>query len=359
MRNLVSLSIAVASALLVACTPPHGADKAGGPGGAPVTLSLAIVGGTATGVAPSVGYYADRVDAISAGKLRVKVVSEWGAFGPDAEEQVVHATASGEVDLGWTGTRIFDSLRVRSFQALSAPMLIDSNELVRAVLASPIPEHMLHGLGQVDVTGLAVFGDGIRLPVAVSQPLRSPQDWRGLSFGTFRSTVQQQAIAALGATPKEVIGPFRVHALDAGEIQGYEFDAWTYASQNSAVRARYVTTNIALWPQTDVLFGNPSSLKSLSNVQRTWLMKAAAETARASVDLTQPSQDELGKACALGARFVEASPVDIAAMRSAFATVYASLNADADTKAFIGEIVRLKSTVAAGDLFELPSGCAR
>jgi TRAP-type C4-dicarboxylate transport system substrate-binding protein len=356
-RNLLSLSIGMASALLVACTPPPGADKAGGPGGAPVTLSLAVV--PDKGIVPSVGYYADRVDAISAGKLRVRIVDEWGAFDPDAEEQVFRATASGEVDLGWTGTRLFDSLGVRSFQALSAPMLIDSNELVRAILASPIPGHMLQGLEHVEVTGLAIFGDGIRLPIAVKQPLRSPPDWRGVSFGTYRSTVQQQAIAALGATPKEVIGPFRAYALDAGQIQGYEGDALSYVMLSSAAKAPYVTTNIALWPQTDVLFGNPRSLKSLSDAQRTWLMQAAAETARASVDLTRPAQDLLGKACALGARFVEASSTDITAMRAAFATVYMSLNADADTKAFIHEIVRLKSTVAAGDLFELPSGCAK
>ena len=338
-------------------TASAGADKAGGPGSAPVTLTLAIVG-AGTG-SPSVAHYADRVNAISSGNVRIRVVSEWGAFAADAEEQVIRATAAGKVDLGWTGTRAFDSLGVRSFQALSAPMLIDSNELVTAILGGPIPGRMLPVLEQVDVAGLAVFGDGIRLPVAVRQPLRAPSDWRGLSIGTLRSTVQQQAITALGATPLAVFGPFRVHALDNGQIQGYEFDAQLYATQDSAVRAPFVTTNIPLWPQTDVLFANPGSLASLSAAQRAWLAQAAAETVRASVDLTRPSRDELFRACSLGARFIEASPADITAMRAAFETVYASLNSDPETQAFIDDIVRLKSRVAAGDLFALPPGCAR
>jgi TRAP-type C4-dicarboxylate transport system substrate-binding protein len=356
-RNLLSLSIGVASALLAACTPPPGADKAGGPGNAPVTLTLAVIG-VGFGVSPSVAHYAERVNAVSSGTLRIRVVSEWGAFASDAEEQVVRATAAGKVDLGWTGTRVFDSLGVRSFQALSAPMLIDSNELVRTVLASGVPGRMLRGLREVEVTGLAVFGGGIRVPVAVKQPLRSPPDWRGLAFGMVRSTVQRQAVAALGATPVEVIGPFRVHALDTGQIQGYEFDAQSYATQNSAVRAPFVTMNVPLWPQTDVLFGNPGRLGSLSDAQRSWLTRAAADTARASVDLARPAPGELARACSLGARFVEASPADVNAMRAAFATVYASLSSDADTRAFIDDIVRLRSTVAAGVLFELPSGCA-
>jgi hypothetical protein len=33
---------------------------------------------------------------------------------------------AGKVDLGWVGTRVFDTLGVASFQAVTAPMLIDN-----------------------------------------------------------------------------------------------------------------------------------------------------------------------------------------------------------------------------------------
>jgi TRAP-type transport system periplasmic protein len=352
------LSSVLACAVLVACSPPSGADKAGPPGSAPVTLDMAIVT-VGTSVAPSVGYFAARVAALSHGNLRIKIHAEWGEFGPDAEAQVVQASASGGVDLGWIGTRVFDTLGVPSFRALSAPMLIDSNETVKAVLASSIPGQMMRGLRRVNVTGLAVFGDGMRFPVAVKHPLRSPADWRGITFGTFRSSVQEQAIRSLGARPKEVLGLSRGAALDTGQIQGYEFDPWTYSTQASAAKAPYFTANIALWPQTEVLIANPNTLRSLTGAQRGWLSQAAAQTSRLSVDLTRPSQVELRNACAVGARFVEASTADQAEMRSVFSTVYQSLEADPDTKVFLDEIRRITSTHAAGPLFRVPAQCDR
>ena len=56
------------------------------------------------------------------------------------------------------------------FQALSAPMLIDSYPLENAVIRSSLPAKMMAGLAKLDVTGLAVLGDEMRRPVGVRQP---------------------------------------------------------------------------------------------------------------------------------------------------------------------------------------------
>lgn len=50
--------------------------------------------------------------------------------------------ASGTADLAWVRTQVFETLGVESFQALTAPMLIDSYPLEQ-VLASDIPGRML------------------------------------------------------------------------------------------------------------------------------------------------------------------------------------------------------------------------
>jgi TRAP-type C4-dicarboxylate transport system substrate-binding protein len=94
---------------------------------------------------------------------------------------------------------------VSSFQALQAPMLIDSYALEQAVVASDIPGQMLQGLTKVAVTGFGVLADGLRKPIAVKQPMLGVADWRGMKFGTYRSQGQDQAIRALGATPMEVV----------------------------------------------------------------------------------------------------------------------------------------------------------
>ena len=93
---------------------------------------------------------------------------------------------------------------VTSFQALQAPMLIDSYALQRAVLEGDIPGDAA-GLDKVGVVGLGVLGGGLSAHRRQAAPLGSA-DWRGITFGTYKSEVQAQAIRSLGATPMEVFG---------------------------------------------------------------------------------------------------------------------------------------------------------
>ena len=164
---------------------------------------------------PSVAYFVRRVERLSHGTLQIRVSDDWGNSAPDAEVQVVRAVASGTVDLGWAGSRVFDSIGVSSFGALSAPMLIDSYPLERAMLASAIPDQMLAGLGLVGVGGLALLGDPLVVPISVQHPLLAPADWRGVGFGTSRSGVQEAVVRALGAVPVEAFGVYRDRYLRA------------------------------------------------------------------------------------------------------------------------------------------------
>src|SRR6516165_6531485 len=273
--------------------------------------------------APPVADFVRRVEALSGGALQIKVSSNWGDYAPGAEAQVVRAVATGQVDLGWAGSRVFDTLGVPGFGALSAPMLIDSYPLENAVLHSSLPARMLAGLSAAHLTGLAVLGDALRHPIAVGRPLLAPADLRGLSIGTYRSSVQEQAIRALGATPVVAFGPYRTHDLGTGAIQGFELDMLRYVHNVPVPSARYVTANVALWPLFDVLFANPARLASLTPRQRAWLRQAAQEAAASSVSLVAGQNGPyIRQACAMGARSAPATPADLAAMRRAFSPVY-------------------------------------
>src|SRR5207244_352022 len=135
-----------------------------------------------------------------------------------AEQQIVHDVAVGGADLAPVGTRVFDTLNVKSFQALTAPILIDDYPLEKAVIASDIPAQMLEELDSsaLGVTGLAVFGDGLRKPVAVTRPLLGPGDWQGATFAAFRSQGEAEAVRALGARPTEIWGDLLSTALADG-----------------------------------------------------------------------------------------------------------------------------------------------
>src|SRR5262249_55630437 len=157
---LIALALTAATA---GCGATAGGDKAGGPVGGPVVARMAS---TASGLddIPPVGGFVRRVGTLSGGALRVTMRDSWGGYAPDAEARLVGAVGAGTVDVGGAGSRVFDTVGIRSWQALSAPMLIDSYPLENAVLRSGMPGRMLAGLPKIGVAGVGVLGERLRLP---------------------------------------------------------------------------------------------------------------------------------------------------------------------------------------------------
>jgi TRAP-type transport system periplasmic protein len=358
MKRLAALILAVTATMAgTACSVggDAGDDKAGG-AGPPVELRLANTGAEIAQT-PAVEYFVERVQQLSGGNLRIDVVDRWADFAPDAEQQVVRDVAAGEADLGWVGSRVFDTLGVKGFQALTAPMLIDSYALENAVIESDVTEGMMKGLDELDVRGLAVLADALRRPIGVDAPILAPADWKGTSFGTLKSDGQVEAIRALGGAPKEVFGPRREEALETGTLQGFEFGLVLYSDPMWSSRAPYVAANVQLWPQMDVVLANPERLDGLTSKQRGWLAEAAEDAARRSAELANRDAWALDVACQGGARFAEASQADLAALREAFQPVYRNLRRDSTTKAFIDRIRALKQSTPAEPGLSIPSEC--
>jgi hypothetical protein len=107
----------------------------------------------------------------------------------------------------------------------------------------------------------------------------------------------------------------------------------------------------------DVLFVNPARLAGLSAEQRGWLQEAARDAAARSTALADTDARSMRNACEAGARFADASEADLAALRVAFAPVYANLEMDAETKAFIERIEALKESTPAEARLTIPTAC--
>jgi TRAP-type C4-dicarboxylate transport system substrate-binding protein len=352
LRGLATLTLV--ATVLAACTGVGG-SKAGGPAAA-VVLTMATLNGE-PGYNPAIDDLPRRVEAASNGNIRIETVFRVGDFKPDAEEAVVRGVQAGTYDLGVVGTRVFDTLGVNSFQALSAPMLIDSYEIEGAVLRSGIPAQMLGSLDQLHVSGLGILGDGLRKPIGVDKPMVTLADWRGIRFGTYRSDAQAAAIRALGAEPVVAFGPERDAALDAKQIQGFEMNLLGYEQVHLFSRAPYVAANVNLWPQMFAVIANPGRLAALSADQRDELTRAVRDTQAASVDLVKADVD-LASLCREGARVTNASDGQVDALRKAFAQVYDELRRDSTTGQLIGQISDLASKESPAVAAAIPAGCS-
>ncbi|MDQ3689197.1 MAG: TRAP transporter substrate-binding protein DctP [Chloroflexota bacterium] len=306
---------------------------------------------------PAVTYFVDRVEELSGGDIVMMVAHSYGDFAPDVEERVVRHVATGDMDLGWVGSRVFDTIGVKSLQALTAPMLVDSYALQYAIIESGMTDEMLLSLDDVGVVGLSVLADGLRKPIGVNGSLVSRADWEGIGFGTYTSEVQEQTIRALGATPARVFGPRREAALLEDTIGGFEMGLRIYQDPKWVKLAPYVTVNVNLWPQMDVLIASPDRIETLTDEQRGWLQEAAADAASRSGALADTETAAVEVACESGARFAEASDANVAALRDMLAPVYAELESDPHTKMFIEQIQALKESTPAEGQPVIPAGC--
>jgi TRAP-type C4-dicarboxylate transport system substrate-binding protein len=149
LARLGMISVAVAAVMLAGgCSGSESASSKAGGTAPPVVLQMGNAYGDLNGP-PAIQHFVSQVEERSGGNLRVESKDAYGDYADDAEQQVVRAVAAGQTDLGWAGTRVFDTMGVTSFQALQAPMLIDSYPLEEAVIKAGIPDQMLLGLDKL------------------------------------------------------------------------------------------------------------------------------------------------------------------------------------------------------------------
>ncbi|HLY49265.1 MAG TPA: hypothetical protein VKR21_08715 [Solirubrobacteraceae bacterium] len=334
----LGLVLAMALASLGGCAGA-GANKAGGQGPRK-TVVLTLANSFAD--AQEVGGFAANVARLSHGSLRIEVESRWRLGQVAYEDGLIRDVRAGKADLGVAGSRAWDSVGVRSFRALQAPLLINSYALQDAVLNSGLTSQMLQGLEALRLIGLGVLPGPLRYPIGVTRPLLAPSDYAGQTIGVQQSLMASSTFRALGAEPvwRAVQGPVGgLGGVEQGinNIQADQYD-----------RPVTVTSNVVLWPRPLVVFANARVYARLTAAQRRILREAAADDLRAktSLDVAQERQSTADLCRARLVRFVQATPVELVALRHAVEPVYAELEAIPQTRQQIAQIEAMRSALA-------------
>ena len=323
---------------LTACSGGAPRNKAGAPP-PPVTVTL----GTPDYPSSSrqefqdIGHIARQVHQLSGGQMNIRVL--WGVAGEatDAEPVTVSLVRDGKVDLGWIGARAWDTLGVRSFQALQAPFLIDSYPLLDAVIKSPMATQMLAGLNQAGFTGLGLYPDQLRHLVGFRMTLASLRDLRGARIRVPPSRASEALFRALGAVPVHLNGSAESDAITSGTVDGVDASAGYAAT----IGGRFLTGNITLYPRTSTLFASAGRFAKLTASQQQVLRSAARRTFTFAL-VTPPEPDGPALFCSSGGQVVTASEPAVAAIERAAQPVYAYLEQDPQTKVFIRQIQQMK-----------------
>jgi TRAP-type C4-dicarboxylate transport system substrate-binding protein len=304
-----------------------------------VTLTLGTGDARGRPDTPVVEHFADLVDELSDGSMRIETV--WAAGGDTGEQGVVDGVLAGDLDLGWTATRVWDTYEVPSFQALQAPFLITDDAVLEDVLADPIASEMLGGLEGSGAVGLGLYPDQLRYPLGYAASLASLGDFDGAALRLLPSELTEELVQAFGAEPVYGLGGDELDAaIASGEVDGTESSPGL--ALDVAPPGAYLTGNVVLFPRVNVLFASDATASSLSEAQRAILQDAAAETlAFASEEVS--TSDGFETYCSGGGRVVSAKPADVEALEEAARPVYRSIEADADTAAYIARIRELRA----------------
>ena len=128
------------------------------------------------------------------------------------------------------------------------------------------------------------------------------------------------------------------------------------AGNSYDANAKYVTSNLNLWPRPLVIVMGNEAYDSLTEELQSVLRDAAEAAIPKALEASRAEDEEaVATLCRRGMTFATASESDLAALRTALEPVYAQLTSDPETRSFVDAIASLKEEIAASA--EAPS-CA-
>ncbi len=354
----VLVSVVAAAALVVSATAcGGGSDKSGGD--APTTtLRLATMEERGAPYTESVEEFARQVEELSDGSLRLQVV--WsaanellGGYGPRAEQDVAALVQSGKLAAALIPTRAWDELGVTSLQALQAPFLISSEQLVGQIVQSELAEQMLAGLDKAGVVGLTLIPESLRHPVGFARPFLNVDDFAGATIRAPLSNASYRLLEALAAKPIDTCCDEFSLAVTDGSIAGAEA---AFNVVGNLPRPGAMTANVTFFPKVNTIVVNDDVFRRLGDEQREILREAAGKTLRFKLATGSSEVEDAAVYCRNGGTIAFASEADVEALEQAAKPVYDALEADEQTKELIEQIRQLRGEGAGAD-HPLPKAC--
>jgi TRAP-type C4-dicarboxylate transport system substrate-binding protein len=297
--------------------------------------------------------FLDELAKISGDALQLTAEPGFDAATKSAEVGALHAVQSGEADIAFVPTRAYPFVGVTSFDALTAPTLIDNMELQRQVINDSVASEMVDNVKSAGFAGIGVLPGPIRVPDGISRPLLGPATYAGARIAYSASPVGKQSLEALGAVPVEA-------AFDDQDVSGFdglELQASAVGANEYDGVVRSITANVGLWPRSMGIVANAGSWAKLTDTQRGWLIQAAKDAVTDTVTL-QSSTEDIANMCRRNkVKIISASGDQIAQLHQALTPVYDSLRRDKTTAGYLDRIQAIKDRLGSTESGQ-PIDCA-
>jgi len=259
------------------------------------------------------------------GKVQVQVFPSSQLFG-DAKE--LEAVLLGDVHFIAPSLSKFDRY-TKQIQVFDLPFLFDDIEAVDRFQSSPAGQSLLTSMKNRGLVGLAYWHNGMKQLSSDKDPLKRPEDVKGLKFRIQASDVLEAQFRALGANPQKMAFSEVYQALQTGVVDGQE-NTWsniysqkfhevqkTIAVTNHGVIDYMVVTNAKWWD------GLPADIrKGLSEA----MAEATVHANKLASDINETDRKKIADAGK--AKIQTLSKEDVAAWRKAMEPVWKKFEGD-------------------------------
>jgi tripartite ATP-independent transporter DctP family solute receptor len=238
-----------------------------------VVLKLGHSLDTSHSVHKAMVYMADRLDAISAGTMRIDIYPS-GQLG--GERETVELLQIGSLAMTKVSTSPLEAF-VPAMQVFGIPYIFRDRDHYFHVLDSDIGRELLRATEVARVRGLGYYDAGSRSFYTTDRPVNSPADLNGLKIRVQESQTAVKMVNALGGSPTPIDWGELYTALQQGVVDGAENNPPSfYLSRHYEISRYYALDEHTSVP--DILLMSSRIWHELTPQQQGWLQQAADES---------------------------------------------------------------------------------
>jgi TRAP-type transport system periplasmic protein len=218
----------------------------------------------------SMHIFKDEATRLSEGAIEVEVV----AGSPHGPKEIVEAVRAGSIFATWVGVGYFSRL-VPEVAALSLPFVSNKHDGARRAVSGPVGSLIARKLDAKGFTVLAWMDQGEFHVINSKRPLKTLDDFRGLSIGVLPNATHVAAFQALGARPvamdfKDVAAALQQHDIDGTELNySIAYASRFYESQKYLSDTRH-------FQDFNLLVANKAAFESLDPMHQDAVREAAS-----------------------------------------------------------------------------------
>lgn len=218
-------------------------------------------------------HMAERLDEISAGRMRIDIYPG-GQLG--SERETVELVQIGSLAMTKVSTSPLESF-VPAMQVFSIPYVFRDREHFFRVLDSEIGKELLESTEVARLRGLGYYDAGSRSFYTIDKPVRTPADLDGLKIRVQKSQTSVRMIDALGGNATPISWGELYTALQQGVVDGAENNPPSfYLSRHYEISKYYALDEHTAVP--DILLMNSRFWHDLTPEQQAWLQRAVDDS---------------------------------------------------------------------------------